>query len=307
MPVLDENLIQRLMLMALTIWLTATLTFFTLRVLPGDAIYTQLAQGGASLADIEETQAQMGLDAPVTVQYFRFITGLVRGDLGDSLLSQYPVNEMIKERFQPTALLAVSTIVIAAIAGIGLGIAGAFDSIFSLFARFLITLSISTPIYWTGTLAIVVFSAQLHWFPSTGTGRLEHLILPVGVLAFHTMGGIARVVQVNVIEVRHMAFVWVARSKGLPERVIILRHILRVGLLPAITVIALQTGFLLSGTVITESLFVRPGIGRLLLDSVIKQDYPIVQGIVILSAILYITLNTLADIVQRFIDPRIAI
>jgi peptide/nickel transport system permease protein len=300
------NLAQRLLAAVLTVWLAATLSFFALRVLPGDAISAQLAQGGAGRDDIERARARMGLGAPVAIQYTRFMSDLVRGDLGYSLLSQYPVREMIWERFQPTVKLALSAIVVAAVVGVGLGIIGAFESPVSVLSRLLITLSISAPIYWTGTLAIALFSAHLGWLPSTGTGKLEHLILPVGVLSFHTMGGIARVTQVNVKDVRHASFVWVARSKGLTERYIVGRHILRVGLLPVVTVIALQTGFLLGGTVITESLFVRPGIGRLLLDSTIKQDYPVVQGIVILSAMVYITLTTLADVSHRLIDPRVA-
>ena len=154
-------------------------------------------------------------------------------------------------------------------------------------------------------MAIVLFSAKLGWLPSTGTGRLEHLVLPVSVLGFHTMGGIGRVTQASVADARQASFVWVARSKGLPESHLVWRHILRVGLLPVITVTALQMGFLLSGTVITESLFVRPGIGRLLLNSVIEQDYPIVQGVVILSAVVYVILNTLADFLYRLVDPRI--
>ena len=300
-------MVQRLLSMLLTIWLAATLTFFTLRVLPGDAISAQLAQSGAGQGSIEQMRSQMGLDAPVPTQYVRFIAGLARGDLGNSLLSGQRVSDMIYQRFWPTLQLAVSAMVVATLAGIGLGVAAAFGSHLSSGARILVNLSISTPIYWTGTMAIVLFSAKLGWLPSTGTGRLEHLVLPVSILGFHTMGGIARVTQASVASTRQEIFVWVARSKGLSERHLIWQHILRVGLLPVITMVALQMGFLLSGTIITESLFVRPGIGRLLLDSTIEQDYPIVQGVVILSAVVYVTLTTLADFLHRLVDPRITL
>ena len=301
------DLAQRLLSMLLTVWLAVTLVFFMLRILPGDAVGAQLAQSGASRNDIEQMRAQLGLDDSIFTQYARFMTDLAQGDLGDSLANRYPVNQLIAERFRPTALLAATTIVVAVIGGITLGIAGAFDSFLSMIARLVITLSISTPIYWTGTLAIALFSAELRWLPSSGTGRWENLVLPVGVLAFHTMGGIARVTQANIADIRQAPFVWVARSKGLSERQIVWRHILQVGLLPVVTVIALQMGFLLSGAVITESLFVRPGIGRLLLDSAIRQDYAVVQGIVVLAALVYITLNTLAEGIYRLIDPRIAV
>ena len=297
---------RRLLSMLVVIWLTATIVFFALHILPGDAISTQLIQSSASRAEIAQMRDQMGLDAPITTQYLKFITNLLHGDLGHSLLSGQSVTEMISQLFQPTLILALGAMLVATTIGIALGVIGAFDIPLSTIARFVINLSLSTPIYWTGTLAIGVFSTKLGWFPATGTGSLNSLILPVSVLGFHTMGGIARVVQVNVRDVRQAAFIQVARSKGLTERYIAFRHTLRVGLLPVVTVIALQMGFLLGGTVITESLFVRSGIGTLLLNSTKRQDYPVVQGIVIMSAVIYISMNTLADIVYRLVDPRVA-
>jgi peptide/nickel transport system permease protein len=299
------ELLRRLLYFLLVIWVTATLTFFLLRALPGDALGAQLAQSGAGPEMIDTVRAQMGLDAPLVMQYAHFLAGLVRGDLGYSLLDGQPVNQMISQQLPPTALLALSAVFLASVLGIALGTLGALDSPASSAARVLITLSISTPIYWTGTLAIIVFAVMLGWLPSTGTGRLEHLILPVGVLSFHTMGGIARVVQANVATMRMAPFVQAARGRGLPEGYITRQHILRVGLLPVITVIALQAGFLLSGAVITESLFVRPGLGRLLLRSAMLQDYPVVQGIVIFSAVVYTALNMIAAVVQRLVDPRV--
>jgi ABC-type dipeptide/oligopeptide/nickel transport system permease component len=172
-------------------------------------------------------------------------------------------------------------------------------------ARVVTSLSLSTPIYWTGTIAIFVFSAQLDLLPSAGAGRLSQLILPVGVLGFHTSGAVARVTHANVRETLGADFVRAARAKGLPNHIVIWRHVLRASLLPVVTMIALQAGFLFSGTVITESLFVRPGIGRVLLDAIIRQDYPVVQGAAIFTALIYVLFNTLADGLYHLLDPRV--
>jgi ABC-type dipeptide/oligopeptide/nickel transport system permease component len=297
---------QRLISIVSLVLIVATLSFFVLRVAPGDAVSAQLEQSGASQEDIESVRRQLGLSDPLGKQYIRFITGLVRGDLGYSLVNGQSVTKLIGDRLQSTVILAFTAITFATIVGVSFGTLAAFENIASRMARAVVDLSISAPIYWTGTLAIVIFSAQLGWLPSTGTGRIDALILPVFVLGFHAMGGIARVLQANVREARSAQFIQTARSKGLPEWLIIRRHILRVALPPVITVIALQAGFLMSGTVITESIFVRPGIGRLLLDSVLLQDYPVVQGIIILSALVYAAFNMLADHISQMIDPRLS-
>jgi peptide/nickel transport system permease protein len=208
----------------------------------------------------------------------------------------------------PTITLALNALIVASVGGLLLGVLGALELRrgISALARGIIDLSLSTPIYWTGTIAIYIFSAQLGLLPSAGAGRVSQLILPVAVLGFHTAGAIARVVQANVRDTLDADFVRVARAKGLSERAVIWRHVLRASLLPVVTVIALQAGFLLSGTVITESLFVRPGIGRLMLDAVTAQDYPVVQGVVIFAAIVYAVLNVMADTLYRIVDPRVA-
>jgi ABC-type dipeptide/oligopeptide/nickel transport system permease component len=300
-------LLQRVGFLLVVIWLAATIAFFMLRVLPGDAIQAQLAQGGVDPAVIEARRAEQGLTDPVGIQYLRFISGILRGDLGYSLLSREPVTDMVARNILPTGTLAFGALILASLLGISLGILGALrvGRGVSFLAELPMSLSLSIPIYYTGTLAIYVFSVLLGWLPSAGASSLNHLILPVSVLGFHTAGSIARVTQGNVREILNADFVQVARAKGLRERIVIARHILRPALLPVIQVIALQAGFLLSGAVITESLFVRPGIGRLLLDATLQQDYPLVQGIVVLSAVMYAVLNTLADIARSLLDPRL--
>ncbi len=167
-------------------------------------------------------------------------------------------------------------------------------------------MALSAPIYWTGTLAIWLFAVVLDWLPSSGAAGATGLILPSLVLGFHTAGSIGRVIAANVQATMHADFVLTARMKGLPENDIVWRHILRVSLLPAVNVIALQASFLLSGVVITETLFIRPGIGRVLLDAVIRQDYPVVQGIVLWIGLVYLLVNAAADALYRQLDPRVS-
>lgn len=286
----------------LVLWVSITLTFFLLRILPGDALQTQLIQSGASQIIIEQRRTEQGLNKPILTQYWDFLLHVLQGDFGFSLQDGRPVLEIISQQFYPTVQLGMFSITLATVIGLVLGITGGFDSIVSLGARIVIGLSISMPIYWTGTLIIYIFTVLLNYSSSEGIGEV---ILPGMVLSFHVAGAIALIVQANIHRTRNLEFVRVARAKGLGEKQVILHHILRVGLLPVVTVIALQSGFVFSGTVIIETLFVRPGIGTLLLNAIRNQDYPVVQGIVILSTVIYTFVNTLANVLYQVIDPRI--
>jgi peptide/nickel transport system permease protein len=300
---------QRLVSTLGVVWLAATLAFLALHVLPGDAITAQLLDSGAPDEVILQQRMERGLTDPLLLQYVHYLAGLARGDLGTSLLNGEPVRDLILQQLPSTLTLALAAAAVAIVMGITLGCAAALDLNWGLAAaaRVCINLALGTPIYWTGTLAIYVFTVQLGLLPSGGGGRLSQLVLPVGVLGFHTAGAIARVVQASIRETKRADFVRTARAKGLPERAILLRHMLRAGLLPVVTVIGLQIGYLIGGTVITESLFVRPGLGRLLLDATLRQDYPVVQGIVIVGAVIYSVLNAVTDLVYRLIDPRVTI
>lgn len=279
--------------------LAATLVFVALRVLPGDALQTQLQESGASAEIIAERRAALGLDDPLIEQYGRFLGGLLRGDLGVSLLDGRPVTEIIAEQFAPTAALALTALAVASAAGILFGTVAALDAPGSRIARLILDLALSTPIYWTGTMAIFIFAVRLDWLPITG------LALPAAVLGFHAGGAVGQVVRAGVRETLALDFVRTARAKGLRESRVIVRHVLRASLLPAVTVIALQAGFLLGGVVITESLFVRPGIGRVLLNATLRQDYPVVQGIVLFGAAVYVVINAAADALYHLLDPRV--
>jgi ABC-type dipeptide/oligopeptide/nickel transport system permease component len=217
------------------------------------------------------------------------------------------VSQIILDQLEPTLTLAFSALAVAATLGLVLGCLAALDVGWgiSTASRALISLALSVPIYWTGTLAIFFFTVQLNLLPSAGAGRLSQLILPASVLGFHSAGAIGQVVQAGVLETLRAEFVRTARAKGLRERAVVTRHVLRASLLPAVTILAVQAGFLLSGVVITEALFNRPGIGRVLLDATLRQNYPVVQGVVIWSAIVYALANGLADALYHLIDPRV--
>ncbi|GAB4440557.1 MAG: ABC transporter permease [Anaerolineae bacterium] len=300
-------LARRLLTALAVIWAAATLAFLALRVLPGDAIAGQLAQGGASATEIAARRAALGLDAPLAEQYLAYMAGLVRGDLGVSLLNRQPVTQAIAQQLPSTASLAVAALVVALVIGLALGFTGAAarPAWLRRLSSGLATLALAMPVYWTGTLAIWLFSVQLGWFPATGAGDFRHLVLPAAVLGFSVAGSIARVTQAGLVEARDQAFVQYARAKGLRDIHVWGRHILRVGLLPIIAVVALQIGFLLSGTVITEAIFARGGLGGLLLRATLDRDLPVVQGVVVLAALIYNVVNALADALYALADPRV--
>lgn len=289
------------------IWVTITLVFFALRLIPGDAIQAQLLGSGAGAVVVENRRAQLGLNLPPIEQYARFMTGLLRGELGYSLLDGQPVIEMIAQRYPPTLSLGISAALVAGIVGITLGAMAELApyKIASEIARGTIRLMQSLPAYWTGTLVIILFADILNLFPPSGTGSLGHLILPASVLGCHVSGGIGRLVEGLMADARSADYVRTAQAKGLPQRLVTLRHILRPAVPPVIVMIALQLNFILGGTVVIETLFLRPGLGKLLLDATLQQDYPVVQGLVILGGITTVVVNEAAQGLRDWLDPRL--
>lgn len=297
----------RLLTTILTLWATVTLAFVALHVIPGDAITSQMLAGGAPIAEIEARRAALGLNQPLPIQYASYITGLLRGDLGRSLISQQPVAGLIAYQFAATAALATAALCLAIALGVGLG---TLEAIYwprwpGQAAHSISLIALSTPIYWTGTLAIYVFSSWLGLLPATGSDSLAHLLLPAGVLGFHVAGSIARVTRTSLRTTLEADFVRTAFAKGLRPPYIFVHHVLRESFPPILSMIALQTGFLLGGTVITEMLFVRRGVGQLLQHAVLDQDYPVVLGIVVLAAVVYSLTGVAADLVHGLVDPRV--
>lgn len=289
-----------------TLWAAVTLAFFALRIIPGDAIESQFALAGASEAEIEAQRAAFGLNAPVWQQYFQFLSGAVRGDLGRSLISGQPVTQLIVRQWWHTAELAAASVIVTIVVGVCLGTAGTLPNMAGTVARLLIHLSMSTPVYWTATLGIYFLAAEWRILPATGSGSLRHLLLPSAILGFHTGGAVARLLLLHLMTLHRAAFVQAARARGLRERRVLIRHLLPAALPSLSAMVALQIGFLLGGVVMTESIFVRPGLGQMLLQAVIEQDYPMVQGIVLISTATFLLLGLLADMAQRLLDPRLA-
>lgn len=298
---------RRLLQAAFVLWLAATLAFVALQLTPGDPAQVLLAASGATPDQIASLREQLRLDEPLPVQYLHYIGDLIRGDLGQSWLHRRAVGQMIWEQLPATIELAASSMVIGLVAGIGLGVLAALrrstwlDTLVTTVA----TISFSTPTYWSGLLAILLFSLTLSWLPPGGTGGVRYLILPAVILGLSLSGSIARLVRARVAEVIEQPFVVAARARGLPAWRILFLHVLRPALGPAIAVAALQFGFLLSGAVVTESVFARRGLGRLALEAILTKDIPVVRGIVLVSAVAYVLVNLVADLILAWLDPRL--
>lgn len=298
---------RRLLQAVFVLWLAATLAFVAMQLTPGDPAQALLAASGATPKEVAERRAQLGLDDPLLVQYARYLLDLIRGDLGQSWLHGRPVGQMILEQLPPTIELSLAAIATGVGLGLGLGILAAVrrGTWLDTFATTLAVLGLSTPTYWSGLLAILLFSLQLGWLPATGEGDLRHLVLPALVLGFTLSGSIARLVRARVVEVMGEQFVLAARARGLPSRRVFFVHVLRSALAPALTVTALQFGFLLGGAVITESVFARRGLGKLAVEAITWRDMPVVRGVVVFGALAYVLVNLAADLAQAWLDPRL--
>lgn len=302
-----RNAARRLLEAAFVLWLAATLAFLALQLTPGDPAQALLAASGATPEQVAARRAQLGLDDPLPLQYLRYLTELLRGDLGQSWLHGRSVGRMIAEQLPPTVELALAATVVGVTLGVALGTLAAArrDTWLDAAATALAVVGLSTPVYGSGLLAILLFSLRLRWLPASGTGGLAHLLLPALVLGFALAGSIARVVRARVLEVLGAPFVLAARARGLSGRRLLLGHVLRAALGPAMTVTALQFGFLLGGAVVTESVFSRQGLGRLALQAILWRDLPVVRGVVLVGALAYVLSNLLADLAQAALDPRL--
>ncbi len=282
------------------------LLFFMLRALPGDPAEV-LAGQMATLEEIQLIRTQFGLDQPVYIQYAAFFSRLVRFDLGKSVRTQNPVIHEIWARLPNTMTLAVIAIILACLFGIPAGIISAVRPYTALdyFVTSATLFGISMPVFWLGLMLVVIFSVTLHWLPAGGTGSWKHLILPSITLAAFTVAFIARMTRSSMLEVLSQDYTTTARAKGLKEQVVIIKHALKNALIPIITVIGLQFGTLLGGAVLTETVFAWPGLGRLIVDSILARDYPVIQGAILIFALLYIIVNLIVDLIYAYVDPRI--
>lgn len=303
---MGARIVRRLIGGLVVLWAAATLAFLGGHLAPGDPAAALLAPG-APPEEVAARRHALGLDQPLPVQYASFLAGLIRGDLGRSWFSGQSVSSALAEALGSTATLAVAALAVAVVLGIGLGISGAIGRRTWLEGASLLvaTFSLSAPVYWTGILGIAIFSVRLGWLPATGAGGLRYLILPAGVLGLASAGAIARLVYAQLVAALQAPYIVTARAKGLPWGQVVLGHALHNALIPTVTVIGLQFGFLLGGAVVTETVFSRPGLGRLVVQAVLQKDLPVVQGAVILGAALYTLINLLTDLSYAWLDPRL--
>jgi ABC-type dipeptide/oligopeptide/nickel transport system permease component len=279
--------------------------FLMSHLVPGDPVSVMLGET-ATAEDVERLREELGFNDPIVVQYLRYIGGVFKGDLGTSIRSGQPVLTEIVDRLPSTAALTLSAVVLAAVVGITLGVVAAVrgggwaDSLIMGFAM----LGISMPTFWSGILLILFFGLMLGWFPIAGEGPMA-LVLPTVTLAAPASAVLARITRSSVLEVIGLDFIQSARSKGLAERIVITRHVLRNALIPIITILGLQFGGLMSGSVIVESVFTRPGLGRYTITAIQSRDFPQIQGIVLVVAAIYVFVNLAVDLLYAVIDPRI--
>jgi ABC-type dipeptide/oligopeptide/nickel transport system permease component len=302
--------LRRLLTLLPVLWVAATMTFFAVHLAPGDPATAQMARSGASQSAIAQRREALGLDDPLEVQYVRYLSALLQGDLGRSWHSNQPVHKIIGAALPPTLALALTASGITVLLGVGLGTAAALarrqqrDRLDATLMTVALS-GVSTPVAFSGLLAILLFSLTLGWFPSTGAGSPRHVLLPALVLGCATAGAVARLTRDRTLSILQQPYIVAARARGIPVVRLLWRHTARAALPEILTLVALQLGFLLGGTVITESVFARRGLGRVAVEAVLNQDLPIVQGIVLLSALIYTLVNLLADAAQLWLDPRL--
>lgn len=301
-------ILHRLLLTVPVLLGVATLVFALIHLVPGDPAVSMLGEG-ASAEDVAALRQSLGLDAPLPVQFAAFLTGVLQGDLGTSLRTGHPVIADLGARLGATALLASAAMLVAAALALPLGIVAAMrrNTWVDHLAMTVALAGLSMPNFWLGPLLALIFGVQLAWLPISGrgTGVSVHIILPALTLGLGLAAILARMTRASLIEQLRELYVRAARARGVSARRAVLRHALRNGLIPVITIVGLQFGAVLTGTIITETIFAWPGLGRLLIQSIQFRDYPMVQGCLLLIATTYVLVNLATDLLYGFADPRI--
>ena len=300
--------LARRLLAVIPVLFGVTLAVFSMLFLvPGDPVKIMLAEFVTTPDQVAQMRAQLHLDEPILKQYGRFVGNALRGDLGTSIRSRRAVATEIRENVGSTAQLALASMAVAVAIGVPLGLMAALlrNSWFDAGSMIVALLGVSMPSFWLGLLMIVAFSLHLGWFPATGGGDLWHLVLPSVTLGMIASAIIARLTRSSMLEVLGQDYVRTARAKGLAWWGVVVRHALKNALIPVITIFGLQFGNLLAGAVIVETVFSRPGLGRLIVGGILAKDFPLVQGTVLFVAAAYVMINVLVDIAYAFVDPRI--
>jgi peptide/nickel transport system permease protein len=299
-------LLRRLLLTIPVLLGVATLVFALIHLVPGDPAQSMLGEG-ASEEDVMALRERLGLDRPLSAQYGSFLGGLVRGDLGTSFRYGTPVAREIRSRVPNTLQLALAAMLVAIALAIPLGILAAVyrGTPVDYGAMTIALLGISIPNFWLGPLLAIVFAVQLGWLPVSGTGGPEHLVLPAVTLGAALAAILARMTRASLLEELGELYVLAARARGVSRARAVLRHAFRNSLIPIVTILGLQFGAVLTGTIITETIFAWPGIGRLLIQAINFRDYPLVQGCILFISVTYVAVNLLTDLLYGFLDPRI--
>lgn len=327
---------RRLILLVPVLVGVSIISFSLMHLIPGDPARAMLGEK-ATLAEVERLREELGLNDPLYVQYFRYVTRLLRLDLGRSIVTHRPVIEELFKRFPATLELTAAGITIAALIGVVTGVVSAThrNTVLDHFARVLALLGLSMPVFWLGIMLILVFSYWLGWFPISGrldtiylvppprvtglyivdsilSGNIEtlkssvvHLFLPATALGTSSAAVISRMTRSSMLEVLSQEYIVAARSKGLAERVVIYKHALRNALIPTVTIVGLQTGALLGGAVLTETVFSWPGMGTRSVEAIFQRDFPVVQGFILFAAFIFVVVNLVVDLIYAYLDPRI--
>lgn len=298
--------LRRLLLVVPVLWGVVTLVFLLLHLIPGDPVDLMLGDQAVA-TDRDALRQALGLDRPMWEQYVTYLGGLLRGDLGQSIHSQAAVSAEIWGRFPASFELMVGGLTIALCIALPLGILAALrpGSWIDGGAMAVSFLGVSIPNFWLGPLLILAFAVQLDWLPVSGRGDWTHLILPSITLGTAMAAMLSRLVRASLLDALSGDYVRAAQAKGLSKATVVLRHALPNAMIPVVTVVALQIGSLLSGAIITEAVFAWPGVGSLMLDGIQSRDYPLVQGCVLVVALIYVMINLLTDLLYGFLDPRV--
>lgn len=299
-------LLRRGMDVILTLFGVSIVIFMIIRLVPGDP--ARLIVGTeATEADVANIRRQLGLNAPLPVQYLRYVGALAKGDLGRSLRNRQPVTALLRARLPNTLTLAGASLAVTLVIGVGAGMLAAIrrGTAFDTASMVVALIGVSMPGFWLGLILIFFFAVRLGWLPTSGAGGIKHLILPAVTLGVGNAAIIARLTRANLLEVLHQEYIRTARAKGLHPRSVLVGHAMRNAIIPTLTVLGLQWGTLLAGSVVIETVFAWPGVGRLLVDSVAVRDYPVIQACVLLFALVFMLTNLLVDVAYAFLDPRI--
>ncbi|NBK22468.1 MAG: ABC transporter permease [Spirochaetia bacterium] len=310
-----QHVIRKVLMVIPLLILISIILFILISMLPGDAVLSMIGDTG-DIAYIEQLRSQIGLDKPLYQQYFDWIRNLFKGDLGRSILTRQPVVNIVKVRFPVTLELTILAILISMVIAIPAGILSAVkrNSVWDVIMSVVSMFGIAMPPFWIGILAIMFFSLKLNWLPASGfvpffqdpIANLRSLAMPAFTVGLAFAATVMRQTRSAFLEILNQDFIMTARSKGLREKIVLWKHALRNALIPIITVISLQIGRLIGGSVVTETVFALPGMGREIADGLLSRDYPVVMAMILITAVFVVVTNTIVDVLVVLVDPRIS-